>query len=217
MQEQAGLPRWIVDATLDGLWVLDEHGTTLWANRRMAELLGRTPEEMAGFSAFDALDEEGRAQLPHHLADMAAGRPGEENVESFLVRPDGAGVWCLVSWSRMRDDAGRPWGWLHRITPYTERKRLLESLQSSEQQLAAAQAIAHIGSWSWDVRTDVVTWSDELYRIYDLQPQEYDATYEGFLAFVHADDRARVRAVIESTFAGTDAFEFDARIVRSGG
>ena len=217
MQERPELFRWIATATRDGLWMLDADGRTVFANPRMADLLGRPLEEMAGFSAFDALDEQGREDLHRHLSDMVGGHPGEENVETMLVRADGERLWTLVSWSEVRDDEGRNVGWLHRVAPYSDRKKLIETLQVREQQLATAQGIAHIGSWEWDVPTDTVTWSDELYRIYNLQPREYDATYEGFLAFVHPEDRALVRTAVESTFAGHDQFDFEARIVRKGG
>ena len=55
--------------------------------------------------------------------------------------------------------------------------------------LDAAQQITHIGSWEWDLATGVVTWSDELYRIYGLAPRSCAITLGEFLTRVHADDR----------------------------
>ncbi|MCW2794470.1 MAG: sensor hybrid histidine kinase [Nocardioides sp.] len=209
--------RWFVEASTDGLWLLDERGNTLFANRRMAELLGRDSEDLTGFSAYDAHDADGRHQMDLHLADMVAGSSGEENVETLLVRPDGSSIWALVSWQPLLDDDGARVGWLHRVAEYTERKTLLETLREREHQLATAQRIAHIGSWEWDVPSDTVAWSDELYRMYNLEPQEFLATYQGFLDFVHPDDRPEVQQQIESTFTGADEFSFDARIIRKGG
>src|SRR3954451_2114942 len=60
-----------------------------------------------------------------------------------------------------------------------------------ERQLASAQQIAHMGSWEWDAQSNVVTWSDELYRIYGLEPRSCEITFESFLARVHESDRAR--------------------------
>ncbi|HEU4811202.1 MAG TPA: response regulator [Nocardioides sp.] len=217
MDNRGELFRWMVDSSTDGLWILDEHGATTFANPRMAGLVGRTVEEMDGLPAVDALDEEGALQFGDHLADMLSGHPGEENVETKFVRPDGSAIWVLVSWHPLHDDRGELIGWLHRVTEYTERKSLVVALRDREQQLATAQRIAMIGSWEWEVATDTVTWSDQLYRIYNLQPQEFLATYEGFLEFVHPDDRPLVRQKVESTFAGEDEFSFDARIIRKGG
>ena len=52
-----------------------------------------------------------------------------------------------------------------------------ERVTRIERQLAVAQQITHIGSWEWDVRTNVVSWSDELYRIYGLEPQSCEITF----------------------------------------
>ena len=217
MPRDAKLFQRFVETNSDGLWLLDERGTTRYANPRMAELLGRDPAELTGFSAYDALDAEGQRQMDAHVADMVAGRPGEENLESMLVRPDGSTRWTLVSWQPLHDEDGQLLGWLHRYTEYTERKSLLERLQVREQQLATAQQIAHVGSWEWDVPGDRVSWSDELYRIYNLEPQEFEATYEAFLDFVHPEDRPDVERQVGSAFEGADDFAFDARIVRKGG
>ncbi|HEY6558016.1 MAG TPA: PAS domain-containing protein, partial [Polyangiaceae bacterium] len=59
--------------------------------------------------------------------------------------------------------------------------------------LAAAQQITHIGSWEWDLGTNIVTWSDELYRIYGLEPQSCSVTFDAFLSRVHPDDRAHIQ------------------------
>ena len=217
MNGDDALYRSLVRASSDGLWIFDETGTTIWANDRMAELLGLAPEDMIGFRVEDALDAPGREQFREHLVEMTTAEVGWENRESKFVRPDGTEIWTLLSFSPIRDDAGRRAGWLHRITEYTDRKALVETLQDREQQLATAQSIAHIGSWSWEVTTDTVIWSDELYRIYNLDPESHDATYEGFLDGIHPDDRARVRAVVESAFADADEFEFESRIIRRGG
>jgi PAS domain-containing protein len=62
-----------------------------------------------------------------------------------------------------------------------------------QRQLDAAQQITHIGSWEWDLATGVVTWSDELYRIYGLAPRSREITLEEFLGRVHPHDRERVQ------------------------
>jgi PAS domain S-box-containing protein len=64
-----------------------------------------------------------------------------------------------------------------------------------------AQHIAHLGSWEWDIVNDTLIWSDEIYRIFGLAPQQFEATYDAFMQFVHPDDRPdveeRVRQALE--------------------
>ncbi|GKT10976.1 sigma 54-interacting transcriptional regulator [Desulforhabdus sp. TSK] len=67
-----------------------------------------------------------------------------------------------------------------------------EALVKSEKGLAAAQRIAHLGSWEWDIPGDIHHWSDGFYRIFGFSPQELSASYERFLASVHPEDRQAV-------------------------
>jgi PAS domain S-box-containing protein len=93
----------------------------------------------------------------------------------------------------------------------------LPGRSSLEQALIDAQEIGHLGSWEWDVAANVVTWSDELYRIYGLEPQEFEATYEGFLERVHPNDLERVKDQIGSAYQTGRPFMFEHRIVRPDG
>jgi len=86
-----------------------------------------------------------------------------------------------------------------------------------QRQLDVAQQITHTGSWEWDVATGVVTWSDELYRIYGLAPRSCEITLEGFLARVHPDDRERVQRLVVAAMERGGPFGHGERIVRPDG
>jgi PAS domain-containing protein len=87
-------------------------------------------------------------------------------------------------------------------------------LRERERQLAEAQAIAHVGSWEWDIATGTVTWSDEHCRLFGI-PIGSPASYEGFVARVHPDDRDRVERIIAHGLAERRAEEYEWRLVRS--
>jgi PAS domain S-box-containing protein len=103
------------------------------------------------------------------------------------------------------------------VADITERKDAAEALRESEHRLSRAQEIAHLGSWELDLRTDRLAWSDEVYRIFGLEPQSFAATYEAFLEAVHPDDREAVdKAYSTSVREGKDVYEIEHRIVRKG-
>lgn len=97
----------------------------------------------------------------------------------------------------------------------TERKQAEEALRESEQRLSRAQEIAHLGSWELDLVKNRLTWSDEVYRIFGLQPQEFGATYEAFLEGAHPGDRDTVDAAYSASLReGIDTYEIEHRVVR---
>lgn len=97
----------------------------------------------------------------------------------------------------------------------TERKHMEVALRESEASLKRSQEIAHLGSWELDLAGNHLTWSDEIYRIFGLQPQEFGATYEAFLDHVHPDDRSKVdEAYRISLQNGRDSYEIEHRVVR---
>ena len=204
------LYRDIVETSPDGIWVIDPEGRTVYANSRIAELLGRTPEEVLALSVVDVLDEDGRAQFTEHLADLRDGNLHREDVECLWMRADGETVWVLLRESRLYDADGNIAGFLHRVTDYSERRRLF-------QELTEAQRIAKVGSYEWDVVNDVIVASDELHAMYGVSREEFGATYDAFIELVHPADRDIVHAAVRDALGGTDSFDFEVRVRRGDG
>ncbi|MEP6863558.1 MAG: GAF domain-containing protein [Deltaproteobacteria bacterium] len=84
-------------------------------------------------------------------------------------------------------------------------------------QLELAQAIAHMGSWHWDLATGVVTWSDELYRIYGLAPRSRDITFEFFMSCIVSSERQRIQREIEQALQHHGRFAYRELITRPTG
>jgi signal transduction histidine kinase/CHASE3 domain sensor protein len=83
--------------------------------------------------------------------------------------------------------------------------------------LSEAERAVHLGSWNWEARTKTMIWSDEMYRVHGLEPRTTPLAYEEVLEYVHADDRARVDAVVRESYATHAPFAYDYRIVRAEG
>ncbi|PYO70701.1 MAG: hypothetical protein DMD71_01055, partial [Gemmatimonadetes bacterium] len=99
----------------------------------------------------------------------------------------------------------------------THRNQAEEALRTRERQLLLAQQIARMGSWEWDIRTGVVSWSDELCRILGVDPRTVHPSYEGFVDLVHPDDRRHVRETIDRAASDGQPFLFDFRACRPDG
>jgi PAS domain S-box-containing protein len=93
--------------------------------------------------------------------------------------------------------------------------RAEQRLREREALLKKTQAIGRIGSWELDLVANELIWSDEVYRLLGLDPEEFEATYEAFLDSVHPEDRAAVHAAYSgSVKSGLDTYEIEHRVVR---
>ena len=76
--------------------------------------------------------------------------------------------------------------------------------------------MAHIGNWNWNLVTDEVYWSDEVYRIFGRKPQEFGVTYDEFLSYIHPDDRDYVNNAVKKALNGKP-INIDYRIILANG
>lgn len=97
------------------------------------------------------------------------------------------------------------------------RKRAEMALRESQAHLIEAQRIANLGSWDWNIQTNVVSRSAQVARIFGVSPQDFDPSYEGFMARVHPDDRQLVTTHIEEALNRKKPLSMDYRIVRPDG
>lgn len=86
-----------------------------------------------------------------------------------------------------------------------------------EQRLQEVEAVSRVGSWNWEIDADVVTWSDELFRLNGLLPQAVPVSYERVARHYHPEDRAAHVALVEYCRRTGEPFESIHRVVRPDG
>ena len=99
----------------------------------------------------------------------------------------------------------------------TARKRAEEKLRQSQARLAKAQRLAHLGNWEWDLQSGEVIWSEEVYRIFGLDPQKFTPSLESIMNSVHPEDEARVRKALNDALAGVKPYNLVSRLIRPDG
>lgn len=140
----------------------------------------------------------------------------DRQLEYRMIAADGRVIWFrdLLTVNVTRDNSILLRGVKIDIT---DRKRIEENLKQNERQLAEAQQLARIGSWNWDIENNVVTWSDEIYRIFGLKPQEFGGTFEAYLDLVHPKDRDLIIKIAENPVGKNEPFSYYYRIIRPDG
>lgn len=179
----------------------------LQVNATACRLYGLDYEEIVGKSLKNLTKYVGRGRT--YLEAFLKGE-ASNIFESTHINKDGAEIEVLISIARIEYEEKT--ALLALVRDVTERRQAQEALRRSEARLMEAQRIAHLGNWEWDVVKNSVWWSDELYRIFDLGPQEFDGTVEGFLKTVHPDDRPGVEEAIGKTLNGEASYDVDHRI-----
>ena len=102
-------------------------------------------------------------------------------------------------------------------TDITERRRVEQALLEQRTLLSEAQKLAGLGCWEWDPSSGRVIWSEELYRIYGVSPQDFRPSFENYLERVHPEDRNRTAGTVAAAVTQGRGFTFEERIVRPDG
>jgi PAS domain S-box-containing protein len=134
-----------------------------------------------------------------------------------MVRPDGSVIWLEKCARAFFDEQGRMLKVIGIVADITERKRAEETLHENEKNLADAQARAHLGSWVETFTDHKLTWSDELYRLWGLEPRCVEPSRAVFLDGVHPEDRAYVQQALDASLKGARPFDCVHRVVRPDG
>jgi PAS domain S-box-containing protein len=135
-------------------------------------------------------------EMPLHKAAFT-GQP-IRNYDLEVVFEDGTSIDLLGNVEPIPGEKGVPRGVVAVLSDITERKRAEAALRKSEQRLKNAERLAHVGHWDWDLRTNRISGSEEMLRIFG-KPQNYVASYEQFLQDLVPQDRERVERLIRDS------------------
>ena len=206
--------RGVIESSPTGIFEADGDGRVLYTNPQWGAITGMPTEESLGSGWAAALHPDDRAWVLAKWYEYLREKKGYSGRFRF-TRPSGETRWVNVRTVPIIDETGTVTRHVGSVEDITESERAAEAVRASEALLAKTQAIGHIGSWELDLDADILTWSDEVYRIFGLQPQEFGATYEGFLQCVHPDDRADVDSAYTLSLRNRDdGYEAEHRIVR---
>ncbi len=98
-----------------------------------------------------------------------------------------------------------------------ERRHAEKALVKSKAILSRAQVIAHIGNWAWDLKTQNMSWSDEIFKIFGYRPQEFQPSFEWLMSKIVPEDRQLIETSLSLALQDNKLFNIDYRIIASDG
>jgi PAS domain S-box-containing protein len=186
-------------------------GEVEFLNRQTLEYFGKTTAELKNWAPIDAVHPD---DLPRILEarkkSIEAGLIYE--VEHRCRRADGVYRWFQVRGFPVRDTENKITAWYLLLTDIEDRKHAAEELKRSEEFLAEGQRLSGTGSFSWCVATDEITWSEQLYRIFEFD-QHLPVTLERIASRVYPDDLPLLQDMIERARRAASDFEYEHRLL----
>lgn len=206
-----------ITATLaEAVYVIDARGHIVFINPETERLLGWPEAELIGQHAHNKFHYHKDSSTPIPACDcpiylaLGTGQTFRSDTEVFW-RKDGTPVPVQVSASPIVRD-GKMTGAVVAFSDISERKQIQERLIRNQAQLTEAQHLAHLGSWELDLTSNALDWSEEIYRIFEIDPATFDASYVAFLNAIHPEDREQVHRAYSESITNHTPYSIEHRL-----
>ena len=195
---------------------LDRSGNILEFNPLAEQLTGYTKSELSRMNVFDdLLLAEDQPLIRQVVQDAFEGRT--RTYEERWKTKGGDTIWFEGVTVPRQSPNGEVISTFCTLRDITGRRLAEEKLRQSERDLAEAQRVAGLGNWRFDIATNTFRWSEELYRIFEVDKAEFGSMYESFMSRVHPDDKPLVLETNRRARETGEPFEVEYRIVTRAG
>lgn len=204
--------RTLMQNAMDGIHVMDMDGNVVEANDAFCRMLGYTPEEMFRLNVADWDVQWPAEELRERFRELIG---KSARLETVHRRKDGSLINVEISSSGIEIE--KQYFIYAASRDITERKRANLELQHKQYLLQEAQRLGKLGSWELDLLSGELHWSDEMYRIFELDPASFKHTYEGFLDVIHPDDRDKVNQAYTKSLQDHQPYDVVHRLLFADG
>lgn len=210
--------RLLADSLPQIVWSTDPDGWVVYYNKRWIEYTGLSIEESTGWRWVDLIHPDDR-QKTMEIWQNALSNMKDYEVEHRLRSRDGNYCWFLSRGIPM-NEGGKIVKWFGASTNINEQKTTQEELQQalirlkeSETKLLDAQKLAHIGSFYFDIITNKVEWSEEVYRIFEIDMKQPALSFDNWIEHTHPMDRENLLKAIDASIRNQIPMAIEYRIL----
>jgi PAS domain S-box-containing protein len=223
LAEQSRFTSALLNTAPSIVYVYDmETNSNVYTNNGLEQILGYTADQMKemGAELFSLLIHPGDLPAVIAFQNKIAAAANQEVLEIDYRMRHKDGAWVNIrSYESpfLRNKDGTLKQKIGVGMDITERKRAEQNLRESTERLEEAQRIAKIGNWELNLINNILFWSDEIYRIFEIDPVKFDVSYEAFLAVIHPDDRDAVNKAYTSSLETRSSYDIDHRLLMFDG
>jgi PAS domain S-box-containing protein len=206
----------LLQSTPDAMLFVGRNARIVLANQQVEKLFGYSNEELVGKDLHVLIPERFRGRHRNNVASYFSDprtRPMGTRLQIYGLRKDGAEFPADISLSPLEAEGGLLV--IAAIRDITDRKRA-EREAAEGQKLRLAQEVARIGTYEWDIQTDVMRWTPEMEALYGLQPGGFGKTYAEWVTLVHPEDRPEAEEAMRNAIQ-QGVFETEFRAVWPNG
>jgi PAS domain S-box-containing protein len=218
--EEDSILRGIIEHTGAMMAYFDLDFNFVVANSAYAKGAGYSTEELIGKNHFALFPNKENQIIFEKVKKTGTPEKFIDKPFEYAGQPNRGITYWDWTLSPVKDSKGKVQGLVLTLIETTERKKAEEILKESEERLNMAQKIAHIGSWEYYAKEDRAIWSEELFRIFGLEPQKYGPDVNKYVKLLHPEDKEKINCIMEKVlFKGNvgDKASFDYRIIRPDG
>ncbi len=204
-----------LNMTHDLIVLMDKDGNLIHANDTFRDVLGYKAGELKDLSFLDLIHPDDRAHIRPTFKSMMQDEIAKDGrliaFECRVLDKDENAHWLEWRQKRLGDK-------IYAVCrDLTDSKSHEEQLIRHQQQLSEAQAIGHMGHWRWEVGTDNIAFSDEIYRIFGVSPEKFVPTIHSVNSVLHRRDIGRMGQAFQRAMIERKNYEMEFRIIRPDG
>ena len=206
----------IIQCTDDAVISLSLDGVIQSWNPAAEKIFGYTSKEVIGNSIVLMIPTDNIKDELDILIRIEQGKHIDQ-FETVLSRKNGSLIDVSATISPVLNSEGKVVGVSTIARDITKRKRAEDELKKKEHLLSESQRIGHIGSWHYELGTQQLTWTDEIYRIYGVSPDTFSLNSESFISLIHPEDQPLMLTWLQECSAGENPGELEFRIILPDG
>ena len=217
LQKSEKRMRLFFERQITGMAITSPEKGWLQVNDTLCGMLGYTHGELLRLTWAELTHPDDLTTDEVQFNRLLAGEIEGYVLDKRFLRKDGSVVYTNLSVGCVRQPDGRVDYVLAALLDITERKQAEEALAASEQRLNDAQRMGSIGSWVQDIRSNKLIWSDETFRIFEIDKEFPGDLFDAFQSSVHPEDREAVAKTFNDALKTKKPYEFTHKVLMSDG